>query len=252
MIRSRWANRATSCHARSDRRAGRARSTDMARSISPASRTSTGRSSTPNDGATAWIAAQLADLRGRSWIGMVPSTAARVTRRDLLEQLQPFAADAVFEHSKAGGVAARPRQAVDEAGADRVGDTHEHDRHSAGRLLQQPQPWRASGQDDVGRERDQFRRVLANALASSPAPSGSRSARCGRRSSPVPAGPAGTPRCGPVLPDRPRRGSSSTPMRRIRSACCARAASGHAAAAPPSSVMNSRRFMCGWPPPGKR
>ena len=35
-------------------------------------------------------------------------------------------------------------------------------------------------------------------------------------------------------------------------ACCARAASGHATAAPPSSVMNSRRFMCGWPPPGKR
>jgi hypothetical protein len=34
--------------------------------------------------------------------------------------------------------------------------------------------------------------------------------------------------------------------------CCARAASGHAAAAPPSSVMNLRRFMCGWPPPGKR
>src|SRR5262245_15160169 len=28
--------------------------------------------------------------------------------------------------------------------------------------------------------------------------------------------------------------------------------SGHAAAAPPSSEMNSRRFMCGWPPPGKR
>ena len=37
---------------------------------------------------------------------------------------------------------------------------------------------------------------------------------------------------------------TSTPMRRIRSACCARAASGHAAAAPPSSVMNSRRFVC--------
>src|SRR5262249_48083363 len=29
------------------------------------------------------------------------------------------------------------------------------------------------------------------------------------------------------------------------------AATGHAAAAPPS-VMNSRLFMCGWPPPGKR
>jgi ABC-type uncharacterized transport system substrate-binding protein len=27
---------------------------------------------------------------------------------------------------------------------------------------------------------------------------------------------------------------------------------GNATAAPPSNVMNSRRFMCGWPPPGKR
>jgi hypothetical protein len=34
--------------------------------------------------------------------------------------------------------------------------------------------------------------------------------------------------------------------------CCARPTSGHAAAALPNSVMNSRRFMCGWPPPGKR
>ena len=32
----------------------------------------------------------------------------------------------------------------------------------------------------------------------------------------------------------------------------ARAASGRATAAPPMSVMNLRRFMCGWPPPGKR
>src|SRR5262245_22931728 len=31
----------------------------------------------------------------------------------------------------------------------------------------------------------------------------------------------------------------------------ARAASGHTAA-PPRSDVNSRRFMCGWPPPGKR
>ena len=61
-----------------------------------------------------------------------------------------------------------------------------------------------------------------------PRPSGSRSARCGRRSSPIAAAPAGTPRCGPVLPDRPRRAVMSTPMRRTRSACCARAASGHA------------------------
>ena len=34
--------------------------------------------------------------------------------------------------------------------------------------------------------------------------------------------------------------------------CCPRADIGHAATAPPSTVMISRRFMCGWPPPGKR
>src|SRR5262244_92818 len=36
-----------------------------------------------------------------------------------------------------------------------------------------------------------------------------------------------------------------------RTGCCARAVSGDIAA-PPSSVMRSRRFMCGWAPPGKR
>jgi hypothetical protein len=44
----------------------------------------------------------------------------------------------------------------------------------------------------------------------------------------------------------------STPTRRIVSGCYARAASGHAAAAPPTIAIKSRRFMCGWPPPGKR
>ena len=72
-----------------------------------------------------------------------------------------------------------------------------------------------------------------------PRPTGSRSARCARRSSPIAA--ALQERCNEPLP---ASGSSapgmSTPMRRIRSRCCARAASGHAAAAPPSSVMNSR------------
>ena len=61
-----------------------------------------------------------------------------------------------------GGVAARPRQAVDEAGADRIGDDREHDRHGAGRLQQRPHGRGAMGQDDVRRERDQFRRVPAN------------------------------------------------------------------------------------------
>jgi hypothetical protein len=46
-------------------------------------------------------------------------------RRDLLEHLQPFAAQAVFEHQEAGDIAARARQARNEADADRVDDNHE-------------------------------------------------------------------------------------------------------------------------------
>ena len=53
------------------------------------------------------------------------------------------------------------------------------------------------GQDDVRRERDQFRRVFANVGRHWLGPSGCRSARCGRRSSPIAPAPAGTPRRGP-------------------------------------------------------
>src|SRR5262249_42758383 len=51
---------------------------------------------------------------------------ARQARRDLLEHLQQFPANAVFEHGKAGGIAARPRQARDEASPYRIGDCREH------------------------------------------------------------------------------------------------------------------------------
>ena len=45
---------------------------------------------------------------------------SRHVGRDLREQFQPFPARAVFGTHEAGGVAARPRQAVDESGADRT------------------------------------------------------------------------------------------------------------------------------------
>ena len=67
----------------------------MARSISAASRTSTGLNSTPNDGATAWMAAELADPGGDG--GIPKDRRPRHAGRDLLEQLQPFPAQAVFE-----------------------------------------------------------------------------------------------------------------------------------------------------------
>ena len=45
---------------------------------------------------------------------------ARHTWRDLFEQPQPLPADAVFGRQEAGGVAAGPRQAVDEPSARTV------------------------------------------------------------------------------------------------------------------------------------
>ena len=62
-------------------------------------------------------------LAGSGAKGSIPEDRrSRHARRDLFEQLQPFSADAVFEIHKSGGVAVRPRQAADKAGADRIGD----------------------------------------------------------------------------------------------------------------------------------
>ena len=75
---------------------------------------------------------ELADPFGDG--GIAKDRRVRHAGRDLFEQLQPFRADAVFELGKTGDVAARPRQARDEAGADRIRGLREHDRHGAGRL----------------------------------------------------------------------------------------------------------------------
>ena len=56
------------------------------------------------------------------------------------------------------------------AAADRIGDLHEHDWHGARRLLERRHGRAARAQDDVWRERDQFRRIRANALDIGPAP----------------------------------------------------------------------------------
>jgi len=85
--------------------------------------------STPNDGATDWIAP--------NW--PIPEeaasrrTAALVTRGAIsLSNSSHFAP--VFERAETGSIASRMRQAVDETGADRVDDIHEHNRHGASRL----------------------------------------------------------------------------------------------------------------------
>jgi hypothetical protein len=95
-------------------------------------------------------------------VGSPKDRRSRHARRDLFEQLQPFPAQAEFEHHETGGVAARPRQAIDEAGGDRIAGDREHDRHRAGRLQQRPHGRAAMGQNEVRRERGQFRCVSAN------------------------------------------------------------------------------------------
>src|SRR5262249_38074451 len=90
--------------------------------------------------------------------------------RNLLEQFKPFPAQIVLELHESGGIAARPRQAIDKAGADRIGDIHEHDWHRARRLQQRRHSRRATGQDYVRRECGQFCGVLANVVGVAHAP----------------------------------------------------------------------------------
>src|SRR5262249_53129254 len=58
---------------------------------------------------------------------------------------------------------ARAREAFDVSGADRIDHSHKYDGHGAGHLLQRARGCACRGQDDVGGERNQFRRVFASA-----------------------------------------------------------------------------------------
>jgi hypothetical protein len=62
-------------------------------------------------------------------------------------------------------IAARPRQAVDETRADRVGDIREHNGHRASRPLQGLNAWGGRSQNDIGRERQQFLGVSLKATS---------------------------------------------------------------------------------------
>ena len=81
---------------------------------------------------------------------------AREAGCDLLEHLQPLSCHAGLVTGKAGHVAARPRQAGNEALADWVRDHHEHDRYGVGDWLQDGQRRRALRHEHVRRQADQF------------------------------------------------------------------------------------------------
>ena len=172
-----------------------------ARSISPASRTLIGLTSIPNDGATDWMTANwpIPAVYG----GIPKDRRSRHARRDLFEQFQPFPAQAVFELHKAGGVAARPRQAIDEAGADRIGDTTNtigtvRVACSNGPTGALPEARMTSGASATN--------SAAYLRMWSALPAAQRLSIRTLRPSVQPncCSPAGTPRGGPALPDRPR------------------------------------------------
>ena len=92
-------------------------------------------------------------------------------RCDFFEQLKPFPAQAVLELAKSGNNATRPSEASDEARADRINNQYKHDRQGAGGLKQRWQNGGASGQNNIRRERHQFRNVtwIARRIAAAPA-----------------------------------------------------------------------------------
>src|SRR5215210_3012194 len=104
--------------------------------------------------------AELGDPRGGGWIAK--DRYSRYVRRDLFEQFHPLPAQAIFECHEPGGIAAWPRQAVDEASANRVADDWENNRHRTAGLQQRTYGRGTMGQDDIGRERGQFSSMSAN------------------------------------------------------------------------------------------
>jgi hypothetical protein len=85
--------------------------------------------------------------------------------RDLLEKLEPFSAHADFEIRESGHVAAWSCQIRHYAAGDWIKHEREYDRYRAGRLLQRARGRRAVCEQQVRRERDQFRSLRVEGLA---------------------------------------------------------------------------------------
>jgi hypothetical protein len=91
-------------------------------------------------------------------------------RHKLFEQFNPFPAHCIFLGGKASDVTAWPGQALDIAGAHRIGHDREHDRNSAGRLSQRRHRGAGKGHDDVRLQRDQFHCGFASAIGTAGGP----------------------------------------------------------------------------------
>ena len=73
---------------------------------------------------------------------------------DGYDRIMGYGAEVAFEIHKAGDVAARPRQAIDDASAHWISHDREHNWHCASSLQQRAHGPGTMGQDNVGCERD--------------------------------------------------------------------------------------------------
>ncbi len=101
--------------------------------------------------------------RRRAWIEQQPGPGH--AGHDLLQKPYPFADQGRVDERKAGKVAARTRQTLDMAKADRIGRQCKHDRDRIRHALQHRNDRRAVGQDHIGRQRHQFFGILPDQFA---------------------------------------------------------------------------------------
>jgi hypothetical protein len=105
---------------------------------------------------------ELAYRSGNGWIAKHRSP--RHARRDLLQHLNHFTAEAKFGLQEASRIAARFCKAIDEAGADWIGNVGKYDRNAAGRLQKRRKTSRSRTQQKVRRLSYQLYGILTQFL----------------------------------------------------------------------------------------
>src|SRR5262249_36141087 len=77
-------------------------------------------------------------------------------RCDILEDLQPFAYQGEIWIAEPSDIAVRPGEILDDALADRIGDSNEHDRDAPGLPLQGHHHIGGTSKDDIGTQSYEF------------------------------------------------------------------------------------------------
>src|SRR6516164_4110413 len=126
-------------------------------SMSAVARTGTTPGCTRSDDAAASIERIKFGLR--RGVGIEHNRYTREAGRNLLEQIEPFAANRELGPAETGEVAAGLGQACNEALRDWIRDPHENDRDRAGGLPDDLQVDSSHGQNHIRHQPDQLRRV---------------------------------------------------------------------------------------------